>query len=154
MPIDQWMPWLLAVLALMWGVYLKGHNNRVRVTDRHAEEIEAMKREIVELKLAQARTESPLMKQVQDLLSTGLHHPDPAHSRQDALLEKLDRIELTAEERPELIKLLTRQIANPHTPPNEVMAAKALVALMPLVVKEQAAVEFVTNAAEKKAADQ
>lgn len=134
----QIVPWIMACLALAWGVYLKGHSNRVRVTDQHDVELRMMREEILQLKLAQARTESPLMKQVQDLLSAAMHHPDPSHQRQDALLEKLDQTTLTVHELPELVALLDTQIANPTTPKNELEAAQALKAIMPLVVKETA----------------
>jgi len=77
------------------------------------------------------------MKQVQDLLSAGLHHPEASHARQDDLLEKLDQTTLTPGEMPELVALLDGQIANPSTSATEVEAAKALKAIMPLVVKEQ-----------------
>ena len=136
-------PWIVALVSLLWAIYLKGHSNRVHVTDKHDELIEKMREEIQQLKLGQARNESPLMKQVQDLLTAGLHHPDPIHARQDYLLEKLDKTTLTPGELPELAALLDKQITDPLTPANEVEAAKALKAIMPLVVKEQAAVERV-----------
>lgn len=134
---------LLSMLSLAWAIYLKGHSNRVHVTDRHDDLIATQNERIRQLELDMARQQSPLMKQVQDLLSAGLHHPDPSHARQDILLEKLDKTTLTAKELPELDAMLDAQIHNPKTPTDEIEAAKALRAIMPLVVKEQAAVERV-----------
>ena len=150
MTLGELLPWLSTAFMAGWAIYLKGHSNRVRVTDQHATEIASMKQQIDDLRLAQARTESPMLKQVQDLLSAGLHHPDPSHVRQDRLLEKLDQTTLTPAEVPELKAILTAQIANPKTPPNEAEAAKALIAIMPLVVKETAAVANVTTVAIKE----
>lgn len=142
----QIIPWVFAVVSLGWAIYLKGHSNRVHVTDTHDRKIEEQNERIRQLELDMARQQSPLMKQVQDLLSAGLHHPDPSHSRQDALLEKLDKTTLTASELPELVSMLEAQIVNPKTPSNEIEAAKALKAIMPLVVKEQSVVEKVKQA--------
>lgn len=133
----------LGLAGFAWGVYLKGHSNRVRVTDRHDDDIREMQAKIRDLELKEAANSSPLMKQVQDLLSAGLHHPDPEHSRSDALLEKLDNTTLTTAEIPELTALLDDRIRNPRTPAPEAEAARALKAIMPLVVKEAAAVEEV-----------
>jgi len=144
------LPWVVTVVAAVstlfssaWAVYLKGHSNRVDVTDQHAAELASMREKIRQLELAQARMESPLMKQVQDLLSAGLHHPDPLLKRQDALLERLDRTILTPAEAPELVALLDAQIASPATTPAEAEAARALKAIMPLVVREQEAIDRV-----------
>jgi hypothetical protein len=139
--LTQIMPWVATFLALAWGIYLKGHSNRVRVTDRHDNLIAEQNARIRSLELDMARQQSPLMKQVQDLLSAGLHHPDPRHARKDRLLEKLDKTTLSAADLPELVAILDEQIANPKTPSNEIEAAKALKAIMPLVVKEQALVD-------------
>jgi len=141
--IQKIFPWIFSCLTLSWAIYLKGHSNRVRVTDEHAKEIKGLKESIRLLELDMARQQSPLMKQVQDLLSAGLHHPDPMHQRQDFLLEKLDKTTLKPEEVPELTDLLDKQIANPTTSIDEVEAAKALIAIMPLVVKEKALVDKV-----------
>lgn len=140
------IPWIASFLALAWAIYLKGHSNRVHVTDKHEELIADQNERIRQLELDMARQQSPLMKQVQDLLSAGLHHPDPSHARQDYLLEKLDKTTLTAAELPELAALLDAQITNPATPTAEIEAAKALRAIMPLVVKETAVVEQVARA--------
>ncbi|HEV3345422.1 MAG TPA: hypothetical protein VG125_33900 [Pirellulales bacterium] len=138
---------IAAIASLSWAIYLKGHSNRVHVTDRLAEDYRTDRKHFEErirqLELDAARSQSPLMKQVQDLLSAGLHHPDPKHSRQDYLLEKLDKTELTSQEIPELFALLDAQIADPDTATDERQAAKALRAIMPLVVKEKAAVDEV-----------
>ncbi len=142
-PSLPWIPWLLMGLSLAWAVYLKGHSNRVHKTDAHDQQIQRQEERIRQLELQVARQDSPLMKRVQDLLSEGLHHPDPTHIRQDQLLERLDKTILTAEELPELRALLTEQIVNPHTSAAEAEAAKALLAIMPLVVKEHAATKMV-----------
>lgn len=141
MTIFELAPWTFGTVSLGWAIYLKGHSNRVHVTDKHDSLIAIQDERIRQLELDMARQQSPLMKQVQDLLSTALHHPDPAHSRQDALLEKLDKGELTRSELPELVEKLDYQIANPLTPLGEIEAAKALKAIMPLVVKEKAIVD-------------
>lgn len=141
----QIVPWVFAVIAAGWAIYLKGHSNRVHVTDRHDDLITQQNARIRDLELDMARQQSPLMKQVQDLLSAGLHHPEPSHMRQDLLLEKLDKTTLTPKELPELVAFLDAQIVNPKTPTNEIEAAKALKAIMPLVVKEQSVVEKVTE---------
>jgi hypothetical protein len=148
--LAPFIPWLVAVFSMGWAIYLKGHSNRVHVTDKHEQKIDEQNQRIRQLELDMARQTSPLMKQVQDLLSAGLHHPDPSHSRQDALLEKLDKTTLTPVELPELVALLDVQIANPKTPTNEIEAAKALKALMPLVVHEAAAIEKVEAAQQIK----
>ncbi len=139
-------PWLSAIFFAGWAIYLKGHSNRVHVTDNHERLIAAQNERIRQLELDMARQQSPLMKQVQDLLTAGLHHPDPSHVRQDMLLEKLDKTTLTSKELPELVAMLDAQIVNPKTPTGEIEAAKALKAIMPLVVKEQAAVDVVEEA--------
>lgn len=141
--LAQLLPWITAAFAIGWAIYLKGHANRVHKTDDHDKKIATQDERIRQLELDMARQQSPLMKQVQDLLSAGLHHPDPTHVRQDMLLEKLDKTTLTATELPELMDILDVQIRNPKTPSNEIEAAKALKAIMPLVVKEQAAVDIV-----------
>jgi len=140
-----YVPWILSALALAWAIYLKGHSNRVRVTDHHDALLKKQDERIRELELDMARQQSPLMKQVQDLLTAGLHHPDPKHSRQDRLLEKLDNVALTPDEVPELIAVLDAQIADPSTPPIEAEAASALKALMPLVVKEREVTKMVED---------
>ncbi len=136
----QIVPWVIAVVMLGWAIYLKGHSNRVRVTDRHDHLIAVQNERLRQLELEMARQQSPLMKQVQDLLSAGLHHPDPQHARQDYLLERLDQALLTIVELPELEAILNERIANPASPPGEVEAALALKAIMPIVVKERAAI--------------
>ncbi len=141
--------WVGMVFFAGWAIYLKGHANRVHKTDEHDGELREMRDKIRLLELDMARQQSPLMKQVQDLLSAGLHHPDPSHSRQDFLLEQLDKTTLTLEQKPELVAFLDKQIANPATPLNELEAAKALKAIMPLVVKERAAVVKVEQSQEK-----
>jgi hypothetical protein len=146
------LPWVLGLLSLGWAIYLKGHSNRVRVTDLHDKKLAEQDEKIRQLELEMARQSSPLMKQVQDLLSAGLHHPDPSHSRQDFLLEKLDKTTLTAAELPELVTLLDKQIQDPKTPSDEIEAAKALKALMPLVVKEQSVVERIVERSKDKGA--
>lgn len=149
----QIIPWIVAFLTLAWAIYLKGHSNRVHVTDKHEELISGQNERIRQLELDMARQQSPLMKQVQDLLSAGLHHPDPSHARLDYLLEKLDKTTLTAAELPELAAMLDTQIHNPTTPTADIEAAKALKAIMPLVVKETAAVEQVKRSEEKSSAN-
>ena len=137
--------WVGMVVFAGWAIYLKGHANRVHKTDEHDGELREMRNKIRLLELDMARQQSPLMKQVQDLLSAGLHHPDPTHHRQDALLEKLDKTTLTPQELPELVAFLDAQIINPKTPTAEIEAAKALKAIMPLVVKEASAVETISE---------
>jgi hypothetical protein len=152
MNLTPYLPWLSALFFAAWAIYLKGHSNRVHVTDKHEDKLAKQDEKIRQLELDMARQQSPLMKQVQDLLSAGLHHPDPSHSRQDLLLEKLDKATLTSSELPELVTMLDAQIVNPKTPSNEIEAAKALKAIMPLVVKEQAVVEKVEG--QQKAPDE
>jgi hypothetical protein len=154
---SQVIPWIfgsislaVAFASLVWAIYLKGSSNRVHVTDKHDDEIAGIKALIQGLQLAQARNESPLLKQVQDLLTAGLHHPDPSHARQDYLLEKLDKTTLTSLELPELEAFLNKQIASINTPKVEVEAARALKAIMPLVVKETAITESVVEEMKKK----
>lgn len=150
MPVNQWLLLAVAVGSLAWAIYLKGHSNRVRVTDQHAGEIKEMKEKISDLQVLVAQQGSPLMLQVQTLLTKALHHPDPAHSRSDALLEKLDKKILTNGERIELLELLDARINNPQTPEDEVEGAVALKALMPLVVKEKAIGDAVELAKREK----
>ena len=133
--MKDYLSWAISLFFAAWAIYLKGHSNRVRVTDQHAAEIAMMRKEIIDLRLSQARQESPLIKQVQDLLSNALHHPDPSHQRQDLLLERLDQTILTSKEALELIDLLDDQIKNPETSKVEIEEAKALKAIMPLVIR-------------------
>ncbi len=143
-----WLPWIFAGLSLAWAVYLKGHSNRVHKTDAHDQKIERQDERIRQLELQVARQESPAMKRVQDLLSEALHHPDPTHSRQDFLLEKLDKTILTPLELPELRQILTDRMADPTTPTAEIEYARTLLAIMPLVVTERAAVAKIAQAQE------
>lgn len=141
--VGTYTGWIFALIAAAWAIYMKGHSNRVHVTDQHEAELSTMREKIRQLELAQARTESPLMKQVQDLLTAGLHHPDPAHSRQDYLLERLDQMMLTEIELPELNAMLDQRIGDHTTPTTEIEVAKALKAIMPLVVKESSAISAI-----------
>src|ERR1700676_5248344 len=101
-------PWLIALASLLWSVYMAGHGDRLRLSERQAEKLEAQNEKIRQLELEMARQQSPLMEHVQDLLTAGLHHPDPSHGHMDQLLEKLDKTTLTPHELPELIALLEK----------------------------------------------
>jgi malonyl CoA-acyl carrier protein transacylase len=144
--VAVFVPWFIAVASLLWSVYLAGHSDRLRSAEAQAKKIDEQNEKIRQLELEMARQQSPLMKQVQDLLTAGLHHPDPSHRHMDQLLEKLDKTILAPHELPELVAMLENQIADPRTPTKEIEAAKALVAIMPLVVTEAALVTRVEQA--------
>jgi hypothetical protein len=140
---NEIIPWVIAALSLAWAIYANTHS-------RYEKRIADQDEKIRQLELDMARQQSPLMKQVQDLLSAGLHHPDPDHVRQDHLLEKLDKNILEPDEVPELDALLDKQIHDAKTPAKEVKAAKALKAIMPIVVDEQ---QIIAEVAETKKAE-
>lgn len=131
---------VIAALGLLWSVVWAVHTSakstRAAQVAANAELIADLQRQLTEVRLEMARSQNPIMKQVQDLLSANQHHPHPDYARQDFLLEQLDDSKLTNEQTTELVGILHTSITAEGTPDGEKETARALIAIMPLVVKE------------------
>ena len=81
---------------------------------------------------------SPMWATVQARMSSDLHHPHPRYARMDSLLEKLDNLTITIEERGELKELALARSVDMHEDITESqrMSALALIPLMDLVLLE------------------
>ncbi|MGC2234271.1 MAG: hypothetical protein WBA09_22410 [Candidatus Acidiferrum sp.] len=81
---------------------------------------------------------SPLWMQVQARISSDLHHPSPRYLEMDALLEKLEALTITDEERTRLKVLLEERSTDMHAEINDEQRAKAklMIGVMDLVLDE------------------
>ena len=78
---------------------------------------------------------SPFWKTFQTGVVKQLHHPHPESKEMDELLEKLEALTITREERKKLITMLRNIIKNPHS--NEHGLANFLLLAMPEVARER-----------------
>ena len=79
---------------------------------------------------------SPLWAQVQARLTEDLHHDDPKYHAADKLIDKLVALTITLKERRELKNLLAERVVDPHVSEMESKKAKALIAVMDIVLIE------------------
>lgn len=83
---------------------------------------------------------TPFWATLQTKLADALHHPHPESQESDRLLEKLEKLTITAEERDRLRILLTEVIENPTVLVEEKAKAQLLLVAMPLVIAERHAI--------------
>ncbi len=79
---------------------------------------------------------TPLWSSLQKEVADALHHPHPESQEMDKLLEKLEALVITAEERSQLEKLLHRISRDTLQSEGERRRAELLLFLMPRVVRE------------------
>ena len=79
---------------------------------------------------------SPIWAQVQAKLTDDLHHDDPKFKEPDALIDKLVNLTITTAERKRLKVLLGARVVDPDVTEMESKKAKALIAVMDLVLIE------------------
>jgi hypothetical protein len=81
---------------------------------------------------------SPLWAQIQARISMDLHHPHPRYGEMDKLLEKLEALTITVEERERLGVLLDERSVDMHEDISEVQRkeAKLMVQVMQIVIME------------------
>ena len=92
-----------------------------------------------DVEIATLKTQvSPLWAQVQARIAADLHHPHPRYFEMDGLLEKLEALTITSEERGRLKTLLTERSQDTHPDITEDQRKKAafMVQVMDLVVVE------------------
>jgi hypothetical protein len=121
MPYYVW-PILFAALVSGLTAFCVGITNRVRQ---------------LELSMRESDTKmSPLWARVQAELSSDLHHDDPKYKEADCLIEELAALTITPKGRRRLKELLAQRVVDPDVPELERKKAKALIAVMDLVLME------------------
>ena len=81
---------------------------------------------------------TPLWATLQKQVADALHHPHSKDKETDGLLEKLEALTLTQEERGRLEVLLKTKTTNPEESDQEKKRADLLLFLMPRAVQEEA----------------
>jgi hypothetical protein len=81
---------------------------------------------------------SPLWSRVQARISSDLHHPHPRYFEMDRLLEKLEALTITMEERQRLKVLLLERSTDTHVDITDAQrkSAKAMIPIMDMVLLE------------------
>jgi hypothetical protein len=82
---------------------------------------------------------SPLWSRVQAQIASDLHHPHPRYLEMDGLLEKLEALTITTDERVRLKELLVERSVDEHADISEVQRkqARIMVDVMDVVLAEQ-----------------
>ena len=80
---------------------------------------------------------SPVWKVVEASLMDAIHHDDPKFARPDALIDKFKNLTITTPEGAELKHYIERRVVDPTVPELERKQAKALLAIMDIVVIEE-----------------
>lgn len=121
MPLYVW-PILFAALVSGLTAFCVGISNRVRQ---------------LELDVAISATKmTPLWARVQAELTSDLHHEDPKFKEADSLIEQLGALTITSTGRRRLKELLAQRVVDPTVSDLESKKAKALIAVMDLVLIE------------------
>lgn len=130
---SPYTPWILGALVPI-GLFIAGmlvYSQRQRAK----EQAETAKR------LAILETQmTPFWATLQTKLADALHHPHPESKERDALLEKLEKLTITQDERARLRTLLAEIIENPAETVEEKAKAQLLLLAMPLVIAERHAI--------------
>lgn len=140
---SPWTPWILgclvpiglAILGMLWQL--------VREKSKERREMER--------RLTTLETQmTPFWATLQTKLADALHHPHPESKESDRLLERLEKLTITPEERARLRVLLAEVIANPNVSVEEKAKAQLLLVAMPLVIAERHAI--IADVVKQKAA--
>src|ERR1700722_17292712 len=89
----------------------------VRVNTQHRAEIKDLQDSMNELKASMGVVNtqmSPLWARVQAQIAQDLHHPSPRYAEMDKLLEKLEALTITVDERAALKALLIERSKDTH----------------------------------------
>lgn len=115
----------------------------VRVNAAKRDEIKHLRLDVEELKRSMATVNtqmSPLWARVQAQIAADLHHPNPRYAEMDGLLETLDALSITPDERSRLKVLLLERSKDMHEDISEEQRKKAafMVTVMDMVLAEKA----------------
>ena len=123
-----WPVVLTGIVSLGIALFVKALQSKQQLEER-------IRR--IELDVAVSQTQlTPLWAQVQAKLTEDLHHDDARFHEADRLIEKLTALTITGGERHRLKELMAERVADPATPNYEAKKAKALIAVMDLVLIE------------------
>lgn len=125
--MEVWLPWLFTfILIPIVGYLYKKSSGRDK-------QLAEMEKKIVELQTQVTPFWGAIQKQVAD----ALHHPHPEAAPVDELLEKLEALTITPDERSDLKNLLQGVVDDPDSPEEDRHRAAILLLTMPLVLAEK-----------------
>jgi hypothetical protein len=139
---SPYTPWILAVLVpiglLIVGQLFLSSREKKKQVEENAKRLTILETQI-----------TPFWQSLQTKLGEALHHPHPESFEKDQLLEKLEKLTISPEERDRLNILLTAVAVNPALSTEERAQAKMLLLVMPVVTSERH--ELMADAAKVKA---
>jgi hypothetical protein len=126
----------------------------VRINARKQAELKQLREDIEELKRSMATVNtqmSPLWARVQAQIAQDLHHPNPRYAEMDALLEQLDSLKITTDERARLKILLVERSKDLHVDISQEQREKAafMVTVMDMVLAEKAVADAADSAVQR-----
>jgi hypothetical protein len=126
----------------------------VRVNNQKKAELKELRDQVEELRRAMATVNtqmSPLWARVQAQIATDLHHPNVRYAEMDGLLEKLDTLKITTDERLRLKVLLVERSKDIHEDISQEQREKAafMVTVMDMVLAEKAVADAADSAVQR-----